>query len=356
MSPGEGFVGGSEEAVICLSDALQRVGWSVTVYAPLPESRPEGSMYGGVTWKPSREFNPADDHQNVMFWRAPTVSREPWFEAAKFRKFLWLHDSAYSTWGAKPADFRRFDRVIALSNAHVEQLFRNEGAIADVIGQNGIDPFGFPEPDESRRVPHRVIYASAPERGLAPLLWIWPEVMAAVPDAKLHIYYDWTVFRLRYPVEAAWLTGLLESREGVVFHGGVRPEELHDAFRQASVWGYPLNGADSETFCLNLIKAEASGCIPVCSDAASLPEFLMPGIEPVHFDFTGLPEVDDQTQASIPEEFLTAFTARLITTLQTPAAEHQATRKQLRTWVLDRFTWDHAARRFIEIFEGVVEA
>lgn len=56
----------------------------------------------------------------------------------------------------------------------------------------------------------------------------------------------------------------------------VAPITLARALREASVWLYPTDVA--ETFCIIAIKARAAGCIPVTSALGALPQTAAGGI------------------------------------------------------------------------------
>ena len=247
----EGHVGGSEEAVIRLAPALAALGVEVTVYAGMPEREDRLFVHDSVRWRPSTEFNPADDHGTVLMWRSPQSLLVPGVKDAKWRKFSWLHDLAH---GAPPEAYEACDKVIVLSETAVEEVMRLDKVPHEklVIAQNGIDGRLFPPlGDDAGREPHTCIWASSPNRGLQHLLAIWPEVRAAVPDATLEIFYDWTMFRHAWPTWARDLDEKVAALkdDGVKFIGGVSHDVLFAAYKRAGILGFP--STYSETFCLH---------------------------------------------------------------------------------------------------------
>lgn len=96
----EGHIGGSEEAVVHLAPALARLGWDVTVYAPMPERWADLKgvtvAEDGVLWRSPQEFDAAADHGAILLWRAPQIA--PQLKAANplNRVVNWLHDSFYT--------------------------------------------------------------------------------------------------------------------------------------------------------------------------------------------------------------------------------------------------------------------
>ena len=114
-NPGNTFVGGSEEAVIYLTKELAKQGWKVTVYADPADDVGE---FDGVNWQPYYNFNPRDNFNVLVHWRAVGyVDMAP--KAAK--TYLWAHDIL------NPAEFSKerldlLDKVIVLSEAHRKNI------------------------------------------------------------------------------------------------------------------------------------------------------------------------------------------------------------------------------------------
>lgn len=273
-----GFTGGSEEAVIRLSEALAQEGFEVTVYTPIFSDEASNRLrgYNGVLWRDSKEFDPLGDHKNVLFWRCPYIGSNFWFKDAPYKKFAWLHDYEY---GATPNDYKQFDGVLCLSEAHERAITKCDKFEGPFIRMgNGIRPEEFPEPDETKRDLHKVIYASSPDRGLHRVLAVWPFVRKAIPDATLDIYYDWSQYKKLQPEAYEETKKLVEAlkEDGVTYHGGVSQPELNEAMRRSSVWAYP-NSGDIETYCITAVKMQACGVIPVCWAAGALPEVVHDG-------------------------------------------------------------------------------
>jgi len=82
----EGFVGGSEEAVMYLAMELRDLGWKVTVYA---EPGSDEGDHDGVMYLPYFAYNPQDDFNIIVAWRNPAfVDGNP--KAKKI--YIWNHD------------------------------------------------------------------------------------------------------------------------------------------------------------------------------------------------------------------------------------------------------------------------
>ncbi len=323
-------LGGSEEAVVHLAEALAATGIDVHVFAPTPEREDGGVLRhrNGVTWRSVEEFDPEDPaHERVLFWRCPNLLMADWAKKLPYASYLWLHDAAYN---APPAAYERATRVLVLSDHHKRCLAKHDSYTGPTtLVANGIEGADFPAPDEMARDPHKVIYASSPDRGLAELLTMWPAVRRAVPDATLDIYYDWTLFRKLKPEDCAVMERLLAETSaeagGVTYHGGVDQPTLHAAFRRASVWGYCHYDSEIETFCITAVKALASGCMPVTANTGALPEVLL------------------NYGVRVPRnEFQAVLIGALLSTVS-PAA-----RAAMRESALSRYDWKVVAAMFLK--------
>jgi glycosyltransferase involved in cell wall biosynthesis len=128
------------------------------------------------------------------------------------------------------------------------------------------------------RDPHKCVFSSSPDRGLQPLLDMWPRIREQVPDATLHIFYGWEnwekVARMngdRAQLAAiANLKHLASTLPGVTLRGRVSQEELAREFLSAGVWTYPT--WFWETSCITAMEAQAAGLHIVTSHLAALVE------------------------------------------------------------------------------------
>lgn len=129
-NPGDNFCGGSEEAVIRMSQELQKIGWNVTVYS---DPGMDEGMHDGVNWLPYYKFNRADSFNILINWRDIRFFDSD-FKAKK--KYIWLHDSQQPIeW--TPERIERIDKAIFLSQWQRDNvpLLPDEKVI---ISSNGI--------------------------------------------------------------------------------------------------------------------------------------------------------------------------------------------------------------------------
>lgn len=129
-NPGDSFVGGSEEAVICMSREIAKLGWKVTVYADPAED--EG-VHDGVTWLPYYKINRFDSFNIIVAWRNPGFSDNN-FKTKKL--YVWLHD-IQNPLDWTPERIQKTTKVIFLSKWHRENV---KSLLDDkvIISSNGI--------------------------------------------------------------------------------------------------------------------------------------------------------------------------------------------------------------------------
>ena len=114
-NPGDKFIGGSEEAVIYLSQELVKQGWKVTVYG---DPGAEEGEYDGVTYLPHYKFNPRDEFNIVISWRRPDFV-DTNFKAKK--TYIWAHDILQQSDFTKER-MEKISKVIVLSPWHRSNL------------------------------------------------------------------------------------------------------------------------------------------------------------------------------------------------------------------------------------------
>lgn len=269
-------LGGSETAVVKVSEELAKLGHDVTVYT----NTDSPGYHNWVRYREQERYIPQVRSDLFVAWRAPElIDHNP--NAAV--KVLWMHDvDAGDRLTATRA--AGFDHIIVLSEWHRDYMKERYPFLRDeqflVLG-NGVDLERFTGVEE--REPHRVIYASSPDRGLDVILeGIWPEVVKAVPDAELHVYYGWTSFNKaaeHFPQLKdfkAKISNLLDRSQNVIQHGRIPQDKLAREFMRSSFWLYPTYF--SETYCITAIEAQLAGCIPVTNQLAALKETVQSGI------------------------------------------------------------------------------
>lgn len=267
-------LGGTETALIRISEELHKMGQHVFIFQETElEPTKEGPCYIS-----KREY------QNIRSFDVVVSIRE-WYELFKpwpARKFyLWLSDCARSLKSYGIGDKRivkKVDGLILVSEWQRKTICKDSGfpKKKTTIVPNGVN-LDFFEGSEKRN-PKRLIYSSAPDRGMIYLPSIFSELKKRHPDLELHVfssfdryYAGWTPgFNPSAPGENFKLYEPLTKLPGCTIHGSVLQKQLAREFLKSSILLYPCNY--EETSCITSMEAMAAGCAIVTSDLAALKE------------------------------------------------------------------------------------
>lgn len=125
----------------------------------------------------------------------------------------------------------------------------------------------------NKKIKNSFIYSSFPNRGLLPLLQMWPKIKTAIPDATLNVYSD---------INGVWVNKVAKDQmdeikrliksglDGVEIKGWVSKKELARAWSTADIWLYPC--IFEETFCLTALEAAATKTLAITCPLAALNE------------------------------------------------------------------------------------
>lgn len=336
-------IGGSEEAVVYLSQELTKLGWKVTVYANPGE---DAGDHDGVTYKTWWDLNAKDDFNALILWRY--VGFVDFNPKAKFT-MLWLHDVPNNP-DYTQERIDKIDKIAVLSEYH-KSLLRMKNAEGEfepipdskiLLTANGVSELKVPEKWEGN--PHRMIYASSPDRGLPYLLNMWPKVLEAVPDAELHVFYGFHVFDAIYannPSRMKWKQYVMDmmKQPGIVYHGRVGHEQLHEEYAKSGIWAYPTDF--TEISCISAMKAQMLGAIPVCTTVAALEETVKNGVKV---------DVDITTEEG-QEEYVKA----LIDTVTNEDLQNEI-RPNMIKFARNFFSWSNVAKSWDELMRIKLES
>jgi predicted O-methyltransferase YrrM len=186
--------------------------------------------------------------------------------------YLVLHDLGPSGIVIPLSD--KLKKVLCLTKWHEQYFLKNFPAFEGRTDAfyYGVDRDRFKAIGE--KVKNSFIYSSFPNRGLLPLLQMWPSIKRAIPDATLNVYSD---------VNGKWVNEVAKEQmeeirqilssgglEGVVVHGWVSKAELAAAWSRADIWLYPC--IFQETFCLTALEGAATKTLAIGPPLAALGE------------------------------------------------------------------------------------
>jgi glycosyltransferase involved in cell wall biosynthesis len=116
-----------------------------------------------------------------------------------------------------------------------------------------------------------LIYATAPFRGLAPLIDAFAAIRAAVPDVVLRVFSSMRVYQdAAQDDQFAPLFERCRTTPGIEYVGAVDQPRLAVELSRAAALAYP--SIFEETSCIVAMEALASGLMVVATSAGALPE------------------------------------------------------------------------------------
>jgi len=210
-----------------------------------------------------------------------------------------------------------------LSSSQTEQIIKDSTTIAET-----------PSTSKTTRNPKVIVSGSSYDRGLEHLLKIWPDVVKVVPDAKLRVFYGWTLFDKVYkgnPERMEWKAKIEEMMKvkGVTHLGRISHGALKVEMEKAGIWAYPTHFG--EISCITGMRAQALGTVPVVINYAALRETVKYGVK-----IEG-----DIYDPEILEEYKNA----LIDMLQHPEKQEEI-RKEMMPWAREKFAWANVAKQW----------
>jgi glycosyltransferase involved in cell wall biosynthesis len=225
----------------------------------------------GVHYRDHREFKPWE-HSNIFI---SFKNRQVLESSINADKILYFTTEIEGKW--PQAQLNQVDQVITISKFHTHRMgdaghpkLKHEYLWADMerMAKNRV-----------AREEGTMLYSSSFDRGLEELLACWDTVKKKMNLKKLYITYGWDFINLiakDNPNMAKWkerMEKLIEQhKEDIVFLGRVSFDEMCQQYWKCQYWCLPLNNADSELFCINAIKAQAAGCIPLVRRTGALQE------------------------------------------------------------------------------------
>lgn len=283
---GEASLGGSESACVGLMRGLARRGHRVVGFvADLAADCHGWTDADGVTWEPAIACRRDYLHHTWDVFVSLRMLDPFWGDSVPARyRILWNQDllqdvgeyvphTVSATWGV--------DRIAYVSGYHRAQW---EGLAPDLrplgwVTRNGYDPAHVPDPATVTKDWRRIVHISRPERGLAPLLSMWPALKARVPEAELRLCR----YRSMYDGEGTTVKAICEDFDrqvedmnarvgGITWLGSLGKAALYREIAEAAVMWYPGIASFAETSCIAAIEAQACGTPLVLSARGALPE------------------------------------------------------------------------------------
>jgi 2-polyprenyl-3-methyl-5-hydroxy-6-metoxy-1,4-benzoquinol methylase/glycosyltransferase involved in cell wall biosynthesis len=285
---GQTSLGGSESAALGLARALRARGEDVHVFTSKLSPDAAGVDHAGVTWHALDDFAPMNQ---FIEWDVVVALRMfslfAWRPIYARLRVLWNQDLLVpgqmhsGVMGVAWA----LDQVAYVSDYHRRQWEQIEPLLRPIgwVTRNGFDPRDL-SAAAATKDPNRIIHISRPERGLMPILEMWPALKAKRPDATLQIcryssMYDtgpgsWSEVCASYDRA---VQAMNEQVGGITYLGELSKPALYQAIADAAVMWYPGVASFAETSCIAALEAQANGTPFVGSYRGALPETVPSG-------------------------------------------------------------------------------
>jgi len=295
-------LGGSESACLGLARALQARGHDVHIFVSQLTTDAPGVDQYGVGW---HAIGQLAGWSTLMDWDVAIALRQPQFlqhAPAKLR-VLWGQDlmanQAMHLYQMSLA--WTYDAVAYVSDFHRHQWEAISPELAPLgwVTKNGHDARLAAEARAAAvKKPHQIIHVSRPERGLAPLLTMWPMLKAKYPKATLALcryssMYDtagWGAICAEFDKAVGQMN---QEVGGISWLGELGKPALYKAIAESAVMWYPGVSTFGETSCIAAIEAQACGTPFVGSYKGALPETVPSGIL-----IPGIAESDEAYQSA----------------------------------------------------------
>ena len=276
--PEDKKLGGSEQAVVNLSENWFHMGKSVIVYGEVSDK-----TINGVVYKPWEKFDFNRKYKNLILWRNFGQSTTIPFNVKADFMAVDVHDNFV---GQLATIFSKYyakcNKVFLKSNYHLQCLLTKVDKNADqsniVIIPNGIRVNKFnTQPEGTQRNPYRFCYCSCYTRGLDKIIGIlWSIIYNYEPRAELHVYYGMN--GIHDQNQRNYLTQLL-AQPGVMDHGR-QPIEMIIREKYLSTFHFYISNTEAEIDCISIRESLVAGCIPLISNFGVFKER-----QGLHFEF-----------------------------------------------------------------------
>jgi len=277
-------LGGAETGIVILTREWATRGHDVHFFGNAHMDAPQ--VYDGVTYHHKHTFPLFSSESNLpqpdvlIIYRAAAEQLIAWCRVMwpKTKIVAFSTDQAtegnYATWLAS------VDRTVTISPFHTQFLIEHYFCDPDTIGHIDL-------PIVARDYAHYndkprenlFLWSSQHERGLARLALVWWQIRDAIPDARLIITADHTLWGVTwnstYEAHQRSYRNMFSTDTGVEFLAAIPRQELVSYQKQAKIQLSSLTY--EELFGISVMEAQAAGAIPVVGSMGALPTTVMVG-------------------------------------------------------------------------------
>jgi len=276
------------------------------------------------------------------------ISRSDIFIGPTVERPMIYHHGPHPPMGEFAIEFIRSQKlqivVVSRDSMEFQQQYGIPKAQIHLI-YNGFNSGNFKFYNSKTRAQHRIIFAGiGVYKGLDIAVGAYALLRKDFTDAEFHIFgstdqwiketnHFWPVDGLDVKGYPIWKK-LERELSGLKYFGEVQPEELANAFQEASLLVMPSR--IPETFGIVSLEAQACGCIPVLPRQGGYPETMRE-------DITGY-IYDDNTPESL---------AQFISNLWTKDLPSEEQRVEAADWVKKEFSWQKTGEQLVELLAKI---
>lgn len=268
-------IGGTENFITYSAEYLARAGHEVRVYNKVQrETKAENH-----TWYPLTHFKAEEPRDVLMSFRTRDLFEQDLGIDAGLTVIALADTESHGLGDAVRNE--AIDLVIFVSQWQANKISGEESIPIEngLVSSNGVAMERFDALREHvERVPGKCIHLATPERGLEPLLDIWPGIQTRYPDASLHLFSSFKGWRVNETDNASMCHGIYERidklmNEGfaIINHQHAPAPEIRRHLLESQLYLYPTRHFN-ETCCISALEASAAGVPIIATARAALNE------------------------------------------------------------------------------------
>jgi glycosyltransferase involved in cell wall biosynthesis/SAM-dependent methyltransferase len=286
----EHSLGGSETMLIGMARELAKMGHFVQVFTTFADISHEGE-YNGVYFYDLSHFRallPSVDWDIFISLRMRDIMTAPIKAKARF---LWNQDELVDPKGFMSCLWQT-DKLFWISEWQKQHYCEKLPELEpfSYVTRNGIDiefinkaiKRGSATALSTRDVkkdPYKLIYVSRPERGLEPLLQIFPKIRKHCPEVRLYCARYYSMYEPMPNIKAICdrADRQMAMTPGCEYLGNLSKEELYREIASSRLMVYPGVPNFNETGCIAAMEAQQCGTPIICTNRGALQETIANG-------------------------------------------------------------------------------
>ena len=262
-------LGGSEQAIVKLSEEWVKLNKTVVVYGNFPFDK---ITHNNIDYYNIILFPLHQKIKNLICWRTNGLIFLVTFNIYINNLIMDFHDNFSYTLEKLQIDMsyhllEKSNYIMLKSDYHkkcyIDYLNKYDKKIdlsKLLVINNGVRVDEFSVKPNVIREPYRFCYCSSYDRGLEIILkYIWPHIYKQEPDAELHVYYG-----MDYIGNTEFMNNItfLMGQPGVMDHGRKSSKHINKE-KYTSTFHIYITTSIAEIDCISVKESLVTGCIPL---------------------------------------------------------------------------------------------